>query len=101
MIENLQSSQIPPNSAEMSALFGPYEPFVDEHVIARFLQLTPRRVLEMARSGELPAHPIGHLRVTWRFRVSEIHAHFSAPNTPSRANLAAAVPGTRERNRRG
>lgn len=35
--------------------FRGYEPFVDEEVIARFLQITPRRVLEMARDGEIPA----------------------------------------------
>lgn len=56
-----------------------YEPFVDELVVAAYLQISPRRVLEMARKGEIPRHPIGHIRKTWRFRMSEIHAHFSTP----------------------
>lgn len=31
----------------------------------------------MARKKEIPAHPIGRKRKTWRFRISEISAHFS------------------------
>lgn len=71
--------------------FAGFEPFVDEVVIARFLQLTPRRVLELARAGQIPSHPIGRTRKTWRFRLSEIEDHFSAQR--KRASLAAlAVP---------
>ncbi len=84
---------------ETPALLGPFEPFVDEHVVARFLQITPRRVLEMARKKELPSHPIGRTRKTWRFRISEIDAHFSAPKKQAHATMTAAVPGTKERNR--
>jgi hypothetical protein len=83
-----------PGRAEWPASFGSFEPFVDEHVIARFLQVAPRRVLEMARKGELPAHPIGRTRKTWRFRVSEVAAHFS--NT-GHATMPAAVPGATRR----
>jgi hypothetical protein len=78
--------------------FGGFEPFVDEVVIARFLQLTPRRVLEMARAGEIPRHPIGDgPRKTWRFRLSEIDAHYSAGRKPSGVKLASAVPGATRR----
>jgi hypothetical protein len=80
--------QLPPASSPCSGSFEvdeamqvrSFEPFVDELVVARFLQLTPRRVLEMARKNEIPAHPIGHTRKTWRFRMSEIDAHFSMPS---------------------
>lgn len=88
------------SQGEMEELGGrsPFEPFVDEHVVARFLQLTPRRVLEMARRAEIPAHPFGYLRKTWRFRMSEIDAHFSVPTAKqSGASIATAVPGTQER----
>jgi hypothetical protein len=79
-----------------------FEPFVGENVVAQFLHLTNRRVLEMARKGELPAHPIGHLRKTWRFRLSEIEAHFSqAADCPRNANIALAVPATQGRKRLG
>jgi hypothetical protein len=51
----------------------PLEPFVDAARAADFLSLKPRRVLELARSGKLPAHPLGNgLRRVWRFRLSEL-----------------------------
>jgi hypothetical protein len=80
---------------------GFFEPFVDEFVTGRFLQIEPRRVLEMARAGEIPSHPIGRTRKTWRFRLSEIDAHFSTPRKPVRATMAPAVPGTPEKRHRG
>jgi hypothetical protein len=49
------------------------EPFVDAIEAGRFLGLRPRRVLELARSGALPAYPLGNgLRRVWRFRLSEL-----------------------------
>lgn len=78
--------------------FGPFEPFVDEHIVARFLQITPRRALEMARKGEIPAHPIGRTRRTWRFRISEIDAHFSAPKKPCVLRFPRQFPEPRKGN---
>lgn len=47
------------------------EPFVDPNKAAEFLSITRRRVLEMARAGEVPSHAIGRgNRRTWRFRLS-------------------------------
>jgi len=88
-------------AAATSAKLPAFAPYVDEHVIARFLQIKPRRVLEMARKGEIPAHPVDRTRTrnTWRFRISEIDAHFSAPKKQVHATMTAAVPGTKERNR--
>jgi hypothetical protein len=49
------------------------EPFVDAIEAGRFLGLRPRRVLELARSGALPAYPLGDgPRRVWRFRLSEL-----------------------------
>jgi len=49
------------------------EPFVDAVETGRFLHLRPRRVLELARRGELPAYPLGQgKRRIWRFRLSEV-----------------------------
>jgi hypothetical protein len=49
------------------------ESFVDADAAAEFLSLTRRRVLDLARSGALPAHPIGEgARRVWRFRLSEL-----------------------------
>jgi hypothetical protein len=49
------------------------EPFVDAEKSAAFLGVTHRRLLEMARAGQIPGHPIGPgKRKTWRFRLSEL-----------------------------
>lgn len=43
----------PWDQAEQPAYIGKFESYVDEHVVGRFIQLAPRRVLEMARKGEI------------------------------------------------
>jgi hypothetical protein len=49
------------------------EPFVDAGRAAEFLCVTRRRMLDMARTGEIPAHPLGRgQRKIWRFRLSEL-----------------------------
>lgn len=63
------------------------EPFVDATVAAEFLCVTRRRVLEMARAAEIPAHPIGGERRTWRFRLSEL-----SECVGSRGIIRQAVP---------
>ena len=90
-----------PNS-EQSHRWGSFEPLVDEHAVAEFLQVRPRRVIELARKGVIPSHPIGCARKTWRFRISEVDACFrSRTDKPQSATMPSAVPGTRERKRLG
>jgi excisionase family DNA binding protein len=49
------------------------EPFVDADTAAEFLHVTRRRILDLARAGEIPAYPLGHgNRRVWRFRLSEL-----------------------------
>ena len=49
------------------------EPFIDAVEAGTFLSLRPRRVLELARAGQLPAYPLGTgERKVWRFRKSEL-----------------------------
>jgi len=49
------------------------EPFVDATQAAEFLNLRPRRILELARQGSIPAYPVGDgQRRVWRFRLSEL-----------------------------
>ena len=49
------------------------ENFVDAAEAAEFLAVTRRRILELARTGKLPGHPIGDgARRVWRFRLSEL-----------------------------
>jgi hypothetical protein len=55
------------------------ERFVDADAAAKFLSLTRRRVLGLARAGLLPGHAIGDgARRMWRFRLSEIAAAIAA-----------------------
>jgi hypothetical protein len=55
------------------------EPFVDGDHAALFLSLPKRRLLELARAGTLPAHPVGDgSRKTWRFRLTELASALEA-----------------------
>jgi hypothetical protein len=55
------------------------EPYVDPKAAARFLSISCRRVLDMARAGILPAHPLADgQRHTWRFLLSELAAWLRA-----------------------
>jgi excisionase family DNA binding protein len=50
-----------------------HEQFVDGQRAAEFLGLPRKTLLNLARQGSVPAHPIGHgVRHTWRFRLSEL-----------------------------
>ena len=62
--------QLDPNGSGL----GPIEPLVDATAAAHFLHLSPRRVVELARRGEIPAYPVGRggTRHLWRFRISEL-----------------------------
>ena len=46
-----------------------FEPLVDADEIAALIQLHPKTVQQMARTGRIPAKRIGKF---WRFRKSEI-----------------------------
>jgi hypothetical protein len=72
------------------------EGFVDADEAGKFLSLTRRRILELARAGKLPGHPIGHgARRVWRFRLSELAASvvknvFTSQNDPAIRNPTGA-----------
>jgi hypothetical protein len=49
------------------------EHFVDANVAARFLSLSRKHVLKLARLRRIPAYPITFgTRSVWRFRISEL-----------------------------
>ena len=52
------------------------EPFVSPDEAARFLSVTRRYVLELARKGIAGAYPLGtgKIRSLWVFRLSELAA---------------------------
>lgn len=67
-----QPAQTPSTKAGTNALVVP-ELFVGAEEAGRFLSLRPRRVLDLARKGIIPAYPLGEgLRKVWRFRLSEL-----------------------------
>lgn len=80
------------------------EGFVDAAEAARFLSLTRRRVLDLARARKLPGHPIGEgARRVWRFLLSEIAAAVVSMrqavftfNVTHSNKLVKTVPGATE-----
>jgi excisionase family DNA binding protein len=62
-----------PAAAQQANPHDPPEPFVDARKAAEFLHVSRRRILELARAGDIPAYPLGHgKRRVWRFRLSEL-----------------------------
>jgi len=52
------------------------EPYVDPDQAAAFLKINRLKIIRMARSGALPAHPLGTgNRRQWRFKLSELDKH--------------------------
>ena len=53
--------------------------FVDSNEAASFLKINRRTLLQWARSGVLPAHPLGSgSRKSWRFLLSELRSWLRA-----------------------
>ena len=49
------------------------EPFVDAGRAAIFLDMRRKTLLDLARKGRLPGHPVGlGQRRMWKFRISEL-----------------------------
>ena len=79
------------------------EPFVDARKAAEFLMITRRRVLEMARTGEIPAHAIGEgTRKMWRFRLSELAEAIVAKKPAAKTSKSGIIDAgsPRQPNRR-
>ena len=68
-----QELRTPKVSTALEERSEDHEPFVDAARAAGFLSLSPRRVLTLARTGAIPAYPLGNgQRRVWRFRLSEL-----------------------------
>jgi hypothetical protein len=62
-------------------------------VVASYLSLERRQVLDWARSGDIPAHPLGRgKRRTWRFRLSEITAAVISHKMPLQSKILSGSP---------
>jgi excisionase family DNA binding protein len=67
-------TRLPPPSNSEAVGFGAtvaLEPVVDSEEAARFLNINPKTLQKMARSGEVPGYRIGKL---WKFRISDLDA---------------------------
>jgi len=65
-------TRLPPPSNSEAVGYGAtvaLEPVVDTEEAARFLNVDPKTLQKMARSGEVPGYRIGKL---WRFRISDL-----------------------------
>jgi len=67
------------------------EPFVDAERAASFLSMRRKTLLELARRGKLPGHPVGAgQRRMWKFRISELdHWMSQAVNSSQRPGLGS------------
>lgn len=71
----------------------PLEPYASPEEAAEFLKTNRLKIIRMARSGSLPAHPLGTgKRRRWRFKLSELDKHMQ---------YVLARPCANERNNNG
>jgi excisionase family DNA binding protein len=61
--------------------------------VAEFLGICRATVMNMARSGELPAHPVtnGGARKRWIFYISEVDAHMKRRRVDSAGSNPCAI----------
>ena len=81
------------------------EPFVDQERAAAFLSIPPRYLLDLARRGQLPGHPLGTgTRKVWRFRLSELAAavigNSSTPKPEGRGSVESVAFRANHKERR-
>jgi hypothetical protein len=70
-----------------------FEPYVPPEVVADFLAVKRREILQWARAGLIPAHPLGHgKRRTWRFRLSDVNAAVLSWTRPTRPIIPSGSP---------
>jgi hypothetical protein len=72
------------------------EPYVDAEVAAKYLSIEKRVLMDRARSGQLPGHPLpGSKRRLWRFKLSELDASMQMQSA------ACTIPVGSPRRRKG
>ena len=71
------------------------EQFVPKEVVAQYLSLPIRKVMELARRRVIRAYPIGSIRNQWRFRLSEVAEDITALTKPAQSTISSAAPTSR------
>jgi hypothetical protein len=83
---------------KVSGTKAPLEPFVAADVVAEFLGITRRQVLDWARANVIPAHPLGCCKKRiWRFRLSEITADVLSRHPPRATTMPSGSPRSQRR----
>ncbi len=73
-LHNLEDHEASLSALEVTAKIGALEPFVSAQEAAKFVGISRRFLIELARRGLKGAYPIGtgESRKTWVFRLSEL-----------------------------
>jgi hypothetical protein len=77
------------------------EQFVPKEVVAEYLSLPIRKVMELARRLVIRAYPIGSMRNQWRFRLSEVAEDITALTKPAQGTISVAAPTSRRNKSNG
>ena len=65
-----------PQAPVQNVIRNALEPYVSPEEAAAFLKTNRLKIIRMARSGTLPAHPLATgRRRQWRFKLSELDKH--------------------------
>lgn len=95
------TSGFPNKLVAQSSALSTLEPFVDATRASEFLSLRHRHLLELARKGAIPSHPLGNgRRRVWRFRLSEL-AHSMSNKMVAFWRSSSALHQVRTRRPRG
>lgn len=74
-MNRLKSQPDSPGVNELTAQYEQQERFVDAARASNFLCCSRKHLLNLARTGQVPAHPFGGgSRKSWLFRLSELAA---------------------------
>jgi excisionase family DNA binding protein len=64
---------------------APVSPWLTAKEAAQYLKVSPRTIVEWARSGKVIGHTLsGFERHVWRFRIDELDAILCSPAVPEK-----------------
>lgn len=85
-----------------SESFAGFEKFVDAEVVSDFLSIRREEVLKLTREKAIRGYAYrGIERHTYRYRLSEVSADFSAFLNDRRSTITAAAPVSRRKKSNG
>lgn len=93
-LRDLEDDEPLPNKREVTRTLDAPEPFVPAHEAAKFVGISRRFLIDLARRGIAGAYPIGtgRLRKTWVFRLSELAAAIGEKDDEAQPRPPASEP---------